>query len=84
MKKSKQAYYNKYFETSENNTKNTWKGIESLISLTTVATSAPFVLSHNNGNTITNLYDIANAFSNYFASTAGTTINNIKYSHKIF
>ena len=26
MKKSKQAYYNKYFETNWNNIKNTWKG----------------------------------------------------------
>ena len=27
MKKSKEAYYNKYFETNWNNIKNTWKGI---------------------------------------------------------
>ena len=33
MKKSKQAYYNKYFETNWNNIKNTWKGIKSLIYL---------------------------------------------------
>ena len=31
MKKSKQAYYNKYFETNWNNIKNTWKGIKFLI-----------------------------------------------------
>ena len=31
MKKSKQAYYNKYFETKWNNIKNTWKGIKFLI-----------------------------------------------------
>ena len=31
MKKSKQAYYNKYFETKWNNIKNTWKGIRFLI-----------------------------------------------------
>ena len=31
MKKSKQAYYNKYFETNWNNIKNTWKGIKSLL-----------------------------------------------------
>ena len=33
MKKSKQAYYDKYFEKNWNNIKNTWKGIKSLISL---------------------------------------------------
>ena len=30
MKRSKQAYYDKYFETNWNNIKNTWNGIKSL------------------------------------------------------
>ena len=55
MKKSKQAYYDKYFERNWNNIKNTWKGIKSLISLKTI----PTVLSFDNGKTITNPYDIA-------------------------
>ena len=63
MKKSKQAYY-KYFERNWNNIKNTWKGIKSLISLKTVASSVPTVLSLGNGDTITNPYDIANTFDN--------------------
>ena len=33
---------------------------------------APTVLSLNNGDTITNPYDIANTFNNYFASIAET------------
>ena len=37
-----------------------------------------------NGNTMTNPYDIAGTFTNYFASLAETTKNNIKYSHKHF
>ena len=37
MKKSKQAYYEKYFERNWNNIKNTWKGTKSLLSLKTVA-----------------------------------------------
>ena len=45
MKKSKQTYYDKYFERNWNNIKNTWKGIKSLISLKTVASSVPTVLS---------------------------------------
>ena len=84
MKKSKQAYYDKYFERNWNNIKNTWKGIKSLISLKTVASSAPTVLSLDNGDTITNPYDIANTFNNYFASIAETTKKSIKYSHKHF
>ena len=81
---SKQAYYDKYFERNWNNIKNTWKGIKSLISLKTVASSVPTVLSLDNGDTITNLYDIANNFNNYFASIAETTKKSIKYSHKHF
>ena len=50
-KKSKQTYSNKDFETNWNNIKNTRKGIKSLISLQIVASSAPTVLSRDNGNT---------------------------------
>ena len=73
MKKIKQAYYDKYFERNWNNTKNTWKRIKSLISLKTVASNVPTVLSLDNGKTITNPYDIANFFNNYFTSIAETT-----------
>ena len=73
MKKSKQVYYNKYFKRNWNNIKNTWKGIKSLISLKTVASSIPTVLSLDNGNTITNPYDIANTFNYYFSSIAEIT-----------
>ena len=84
MKKSKQAYYDKYFEKYWNNIKNTCKGIKSLISLKTKASSVPTVLSRENGDTITNPYDIVNTFNNYFASIAETTKRSIKYSHKHF
>ena len=79
MKKSKEAYYDKYFEKKWNNIKNTWKGIKFLISLKTKASSLPTVLSLENGDTITNLYDIANTFNNYFASIAETTKRSIKH-----
>ena len=73
MNKSKQAYYDKYFERNWNNIKNTCKGIKSLISLKTVTSHVPIVLSLDNGDTITDPYDIANTFNNYFASIAETT-----------
>ena len=79
MKKSKQAYYDKYFERNWNNTKSTWKGIKSLISLKTVASNVPAVLTLVNGDTITNPYNIANTFNNYFASIAKAT-----KKHEIF
>ena len=73
MKESKQDYYDRYFERNWNNIKNTWKRIKSLISLKTVASSIPAVLSLDNGDTITNPYDIVNIFNNYFVSIAKTT-----------
>ena len=69
---NKQAY-DKYFERNWNIT-NTWKGIKSLISLKTVASSVPAVLTLDNGDTITNLYDIANTFTNYFAFIAAVPV----------
>ena len=80
MEKSKQAYYDKYFERDWSNIKNTWEGIKSLISLKTVASSVPTVLSLDYGETITNPNDIANTFNNYFVSIAETT-KKILHNH---
>ena len=60
MKKSKQDYNDRYFEKNWKDFKNTSKGIKSLSFLKTVASSIPTVLSLDNGDTITNSYDIAN------------------------
>ena len=68
MNKTKQAYYDRYFEKNWNNIRNTWKGIKSLILLKTAASSIPTVLSLDNGDTATDPYDIANIFNNYFVS----------------
>ena len=84
MEKSKQVYYDKCFERNWNYIKNTWKGIKSLVSLKTVASNTSTALSLDNGDTITNPYDIANTFNNYFVSIAETTKKSIKHSHKHF
>ena len=52
------------------NIKSTWKGIKSLINLKIVVSSVPNVLCLDDRDTITNRYDIANTFNNYFASIA--------------
>ena len=54
-----------------------WKGIGSLIFLKTIASSVPTVFSLDNGDTITNPYDIANTFNNYFHFLAETKKDNI-------
>ena len=79
MKKSKQAYYKRYFEKNWNNIKNTWKEMKSFISLKTVASIIPTVPSLDNDDTIINSYDIANTFNNYFASIDETTNRSIKF-----
>ena len=38
-----------------------------------VTSNVPTVLSLDNGDTVTNPYDVANTFNNYFASIAETT-----------
>ena len=43
-----------------------------------------YSLSLDNGDTITNPYDIANTFNNYFAYIPETTKRSIKYTHKHF
>ena len=47
--------------------------------LRTNASSVSTILSLDNGDTITNSYDIANTFNNYSASI---TEKSVKYSHK--
>ena len=83
MKRSKQNYYKKYFEPDLNNSKNTWKGIKSIITMKNVISTVPRTLSHGE-NSITNPFEIANVFNNYFSSVADTAKLNIKYSHKHF
>ena len=73
MKKSKQAYCDKYFEKNWSNIKNTWKGIKSLISLKTVVFSVPTKPALDRNDAITDPYDITNTFNNYFATVAETT-----------
>ena len=62
MKKSKQVYFDKYFERNWNNIKNTWKGIKSLVFLKAVASTVPTLFTLENGDNITNRYDNANIF----------------------
>ena len=47
-----------------------------------LASSVPTVLSLDNGDTLTNHYDIANPYINYFASTAETTKSTLVPLHQ--
>ena len=72
MKRSKQNYYSKYFESNLTNIKNTWKGIKSMISMRRSSSITLTLLTFQNG-TIDNLKRIANIFSNYFSTIGEKT-----------
>ena len=80
MKQSKQNYYTKYFENNWNNIKNTWKGIETIISIKNITATVPHSIEFN-GTTITDPTAMSNVFNNYFTSVAKKTNSNIKFSH---
>ena len=76
--KSKQAYYDKYFERNWNDIKNTWEGIKSLISLKTVASSVLTVLSlYSEGiKSLISLKTVASSVPTVLSLYSGDTINN--------
>ena len=80
MKKSKQNYFTKYFETNIKNLKNTWKGIKSIISLKNSASSSPNVINFNNELTSDPL-KMANVFNNYFSSIGEKTQSKTRFSN---
>ena len=45
MKRSKENYYSKYFETNLTNVKNTWKGIKSTTSMRSSSSITPTLLT---------------------------------------
>ena len=84
LKRSKKSYYNNYFRNNIKNIKNTWKGIESIISLNTKESESPKIILNNKGEFLTNPNDIANQFNNFICSVAPTNQSNIKPNFKSF
>ena len=83
LKKSKQSYYEKFFQNNLNDIKNKWKGIRDLISLKQSPKSNIHLLFHNS-ETITDPKNIANIFNYYFSTIAEKTKAKIKFSNKSF
>ena len=77
MKKSKQNYFTKYFESNIKNLKNTWKGIKSMSLKNSPSVSLIF-LNSNNKLTIDPL-KIANILNNYFTSVGEKTQSKIRF-----
>ena len=72
MKRSKQNYYSKCFESNLTNIKNTWKGIKSIISMRSSSSIIPTLLTFQN-ETIDNPKRIPNIFNNYFSTIGKKT-----------
>ena len=83
MKRSEQDYYKKYFGSNLNNSKNTWTGIKSIITMKNVLSTVPRTFSHG-VNATTSPSEIADVFNNYFVSVPETAKQNINCSHKTF
>ena len=82
LKRSKRFYFT-FFNDSLNNLNNTLKGIKNSISLKTLSHSFPPSIFYNI-KTVTSLFEIANAFNNYFLKVALNIRFSIKYSTKEF
>ena len=81
IKQSKHNQFNKYFEDNWNNMKNTQNEIKNIITLNNLSSDVPRTPSVNDV-TISNPYDIANTFNNYFPSITKKRKDKINYSHK--
>ena len=79
LKKSKENYYKNYL----NNTKIICKGIKSIITSKNITSSVPRTILQGE-NLITNPYDIANIFNNYFSPVSDTAMENNQCSNSIF
>ena len=69
MKENKKSYFTNYFESNLNDLKKTWKGMKNLISLKELPNVAPSNV-FDNGRSLTELQEIANAFNKYFVNLA--------------
>ena len=83
LKQSKTDYYNNYFRENSNITKNTWKGIKSIISLNNNCNDTPSTILHNN-TTISDPTEIANTFNSYFCSVSANIHSKLPFSYRSF
>ena len=82
MKKSKQNYFTKYFESNIKNLKNTWNGIKSIILKNSASNSHNFL---NFKNELTSdPPKIANVFNNYFSSIGEKAQSKTGFSNKTY
>jgi hypothetical protein len=94
IRNSKQQYYNSYFSNNVGRTKETWKGINSILSKAKGSIKIPKIVV--NGTEISDPEAISNAFNEYFTeigpnlaaqiptNTSSAVINNINRNNLVF
>ena len=83
MKESKKYCFTNYFQNNLTDLKSTWKGIKNLISLKELPNVAPSNI-FDNGRSLTEPQEIANAFNKYFVNVATDIQSSIRYSKNNF
>ena len=83
MKESKKSYFTNYFQNNLNELKSTWKRTKNLILLKELPNVAPSNI-FDNGRSLTQPQEIANAFNRYFVNVATDIQSSIRYSEKLF
>ena len=83
LKQSKKNYYDEYFKDNINNTKNTWKGIRSIISIQKTSNNSPKIISLED-HTVTDPRTIAITFNNFFCSVAAGFQSEVPFLYKTF
>jgi hypothetical protein len=79
IKTAKKTYYHKKFEQSKNDIKETWKTIKSLLNKTNTAQQTQFL--HKN-KVITDKFEIANGFNDYFVNIGPELSTKIQSTSK--
>ena len=83
MKESKKSYFTNYFQNNLNELKSTWKRTKNLILLKELPNVAPSNI-FDNGRSLTQPQEIANAFNRYFVNVATDIQSSIRYSENFF
>ena len=83
MKESKKSYFTNYFQKNLNELKSTWKRTKNLIPLKELPNVAPSNI-FDNGRSLTQPQETANAFNRYFVNVATDIQSSIRYSEKLF
>ena len=81
MKKSKQNYFTKYFESNIKTLKNTGKGIKSIASWKSSVSSSTNLSSFNNELT-SDTFKKPNVLNDYFSSVGEKTHSKMRFSNK--